>query len=103
MNDLVIETMERVLERRIEGGEMFTAWEITQQVRAESGMRVPHDLVRQVVHGLFDVGGMGADYTRTLSHVNGNHGPAWVYHRLRDNPENYMTDAMLWRMIESVV
>jgi hypothetical protein len=103
MNDVVFETMERVLERRIEGGEMFTAWEITQQVRAESQTRVPHGLVRHVVHGLFKAGGMGADYSRTLCHVNGERGPAWVYHRLRDNPEHYVTDAMLRRMREPVV
>jgi hypothetical protein len=99
MNEAVLETMERALEGRIAGGEMFTAWDITRQVRAESGARVPHGLVRQVVHQCFFAGGMGADYTRTLCHVGGDHGPAWVYHRQTDHPEEYTTDAMLERLM----
>lgn len=103
MNDeiygAVMETMERALEGRIAGGEMFTAWDITRQVRAESEVRVSHILVRQIVHSLFVAGGMGPEYTRTLCHVGGDHGPAWVYHRLRDMPEHYTTDAMLERLM----
>jgi hypothetical protein len=93
MNETVVEEMQDAIGRRISAGEMFTAWDITREVK--ESVRLPHAILKQIVHGLFVEGWMGDEYVRTLCDVGGEQGPAWVYHRERDRPEHYVTDRLL--------
>jgi hypothetical protein len=67
---------------------MFTAYDITCQVRDE-GARVLHDEVRRVVHDLYETNKMEIAYERTLTEIGGARGPAYVYHHYTADPTTY--------------
>ena len=99
MDENVVEWIQGSLNRRLEAGEMFTAWDITREVREDCGS--PHAILKHIVHALFANGCMGDWYMRTLCEIGGRHGPAWVYHRIQDNPEHYVTDSRIERILQS--
>lgn len=96
MNEVVIDAVQDALAPRLRAGEMFTAWDVTREVRDRIGL--PHRLLKQIVHALFVDGWMGGEYVRSLRNVGGEYGPAWVYHRERDDPACYTTYALLERL-----
>jgi bifunctional DNA-binding transcriptional regulator/antitoxin component of YhaV-PrlF toxin-antitoxin module len=61
---------------RIAVGDVFTAYSITQDLRAE-GFRVRHEEVKSIVHQMFEDGEMD-NYTRELKDYGGPI-PAWEY------------------------
>jgi hypothetical protein len=97
MNEVVVEAVQEALVPRLRFGEMFTAWDVTREVRDRIGL--PHRLLKQIVHALFVDGWMGEGYTRTLCDVGGDRGPAWVYHREGDDPACYTTEMLLERLM----
>lgn len=75
-----------IVQRRTSAGELFTAFDITTEVR-QRGKQVRHGEVRDHVHDLFRGGGMGASYERSVVDIDGN--KPWVYHRFDVNPKSY--------------
>jgi hypothetical protein len=93
----IVDALRSALNTRIDGGEMFTAWDITRELRKATDY--PHWALRQVVHALFFDEFPGEGYTRTLCELDGSITPAWVYHRLGDNPEHYLTERRLEKLL----
>jgi hypothetical protein len=72
---------EGIIARRTGAGVVFTAFDVTRELRAQ-GVRCFHDEVRRVVHGLYFAGGMPG-YTRALRDVGGP-APAYLYYPIVD-------------------
>lgn len=89
--------VEDVVNEKTQAGEMFTAFDITTEIRNRSH-RVKHDEVRDLVHDYYTRGGLGIDYTRTTISVASNNQQQfvhpWLYHRLVDNPLNYQQNKL---------
>jgi hypothetical protein len=82
------EAVEKEVYRRVEGREMFTAWDITCAVRAE-GVVESHRVLREVVRSLHRYGQMGHDYERTFIAVEDGPTHAYLYHHRADDPCDY--------------
>jgi hypothetical protein len=78
--------VETVVSEKVQKGEMFTAHDVTLEVR-QRGHRAGHGEVRDAVHDYYDRGEFGVDYTRTNISVPG--GNPYLYHRSVDDPANY--------------
>lgn len=85
MNSQAQTAIAHAVRRAVAAGEMFTALDISRKVQAQ-GITERHNTLKYLVHDLFFTGQMGSDYTRTLCDVGGDYGPAWVYHRIGDDP-----------------
>jgi hypothetical protein len=79
--------VEQVCDEQVHNGGMFTAHDITLEVR-NRGHRVGHHEVRDAVHDYFARGGMGVAYTRTTISVPAG-GTPFLYHRTADDPATY--------------
>lgn len=78
--------VEDVVNEKVNSGSMFTAWDVTQEVR-NRGHRAKHAEVRDSVHDCYNRGIMGVAYTRTtITVATGN---PWLYHRTVDDPATY--------------
>lgn len=81
--NLIVET---VINDKINNQEMFTAHDVTLEVR-NRGHRAKHDEVRDLVHNFYVNGGFNSSYTRTnISVPNGN---PFLYHNMNDDPSSY--------------
>lgn len=82
-----------VLERLVEQGFMFTALDVSNEVKNElEGVR--HREISPIVRELFDDGALGDDYTRTTIDVlaGGKTVQAFLYHHEGDDPDDYDGD-----------
>lgn len=73
-----------------DGEGLFTAYDITRELRAE-GKKCRHSDVRNIVHNTYTSGEMLYDYTRSLIFVGHNH-QAFVYHPKDVDPNVYNGD-----------
>ena len=83
-----IGSIRSIVNGKVMRGEMFTAFDITKELRA-NGKQVKHYEVKDVVHGMFMDGDMD-DYHRNLGNV-GNP-PAFIYHPQGEDVNNYATN-----------
>lgn len=86
MSTGIVPAVESVVDARVQNGDMFTAHDITLDVR-KKGHRIGHVEVRDAVHDYYNRGGMGVAYTRTNISVPG--GTPLLYHRTADDPATY--------------
>lgn len=82
----LIPVIESVVDSKVQNGEMFTAHDVTIEVRTR-GHRAGHAEVRDSVHDYYQRGGMGVGYARTNITVPG--GTPYLYHRSVDDPATY--------------
>lgn len=82
----LIPVVEQVVNDKVVAGEMFTAHDVTLDVRGR-GHRAGHTEIRTAVHDYYGRGGMGVSYTRSTITVPG--GTPFLYHRLVDDPSNF--------------
>ncbi len=85
MDAALTAVIEGVIDDKVQNGELFTAWDVTVEVR-NRGHRDRHNNIKNVVHDYFARGQMGADYNRTLINVPGAPIQPWCYHRFTDDP-----------------
>lgn len=79
--------VETVVDEKVQKGELFTAHDVTVDVR-QRGHRAGHTEVRDSVHDYYQRGGMGVGYSRTNITVPGGYTP-YLYHRSADDPASY--------------
>lgn len=84
MNDKIKDQVSEWQDDRIQ----FSAYDITVALR-NSGVRISHSLVKQVVHDLYTNGEMDPGYERTLTSIPGTNQQAFVYHHLTDDVNDY--------------
>jgi hypothetical protein len=91
MDYSTLQLVEQVVLEKAQAGEMFTAYDVTKEVRKRVGrsVNVPHNEVKQEVHNFFANDQMGTDYTRTLGNIPGLQSQPWVYHHTANDPANY--------------
>jgi retron-type reverse transcriptase len=77
----------QIVQEKVQAGAMFTAYDITLEVRSRGG-NVRHGEARDLVHQLFERGEMGAGYNRTPIDVGAPTRP-FLYHRFSDDPSRY--------------
>lgn len=77
---------ETVVDEKVQNGEMFTAHDVTLEVRSR-GHKVNHEEIRDAVHDYHSRGGMGVAYIRTV--IQTPKGNPWLYHRSVDDPNSY--------------
>ena len=82
----LIPVVEAVVNEKVQADEMFTAHDVTIEVRGR-GHRAGHTEIRQAVHDYYQRGGMGVAYTRSTITVPG--GTPFLYHRLVDDPSTF--------------
>ena len=78
--------VEQVVNDKVGAGEMFTAHDVTIDVRSR-GHRAGHAEIRSAVHDYYGRGGMGVGYTRSTITVPG--GTPFLYHRQVDDPATF--------------
>jgi hypothetical protein len=87
MSNGLFSVVETVVNDKVQAGELFTAHDVTLEVRTR-GHRSGHNEVRDAVHDYYDRGGFGIGYTRTIITVpSGSH--PYLYHRGVDDPSTY--------------
>jgi hypothetical protein len=91
MDFTTLQLTEQVILEKAQSGELFTAYDVTKEVRRRvgRGTNIPHNDVKQEVHTFFATGQMGTDYTRTLANLPGVNPQPWIYHRTTDDPNTY--------------
>lgn len=82
----LIPVVEQVVNEKVQADEMFTAHDVTLEVR-NRGHRAGHTEIRTAVHDYYSRGGMGVAYTRSTITVPG--GTPFLYHRLVDDPSTF--------------
>ena len=82
----LVTVVEQVVNDKVQNGEMFTAHDVTLEVRSR-GHRAGHAEIRTAVHDYFNRGGMGVAYNRSTITVPG--GTPFLYHRLVDDPSTF--------------
>ena len=80
--------IEEVVTEFTNADKMFTAWDVTMEVRKRSKDRVQHFEVKKEVHRMFDQGGM-CSYNRTLANLPNINPQPWIYHPLGFDPSLY--------------
>jgi hypothetical protein len=78
--------IEKTTLEKAQAGDSFTAYDVTKTVRQSvgRGTPVPHQDVKQEVHGMYERGELGTDYTRTLCNLTtlpAGQSQPWVYHQ----------------------
>lgn len=85
--ELSVKTKE-VVEGLIESGVMFTAFDVTREMRNQ-GFWVEHRDVKDLVHSMFERGEMsGTGYARSIVPIPGR-SPAFCYHLYTDDVADY--------------
>ena len=79
--------IEAVVDEKVQKNELFTAHDITLEVRSR-GHRVGHGEVRDAVHDYYNRGKLGVAYTRSNITVPGGGSP-FLYHRSADDTSTY--------------
>src|SRR5260370_42205330 len=88
MADAATEQLGRqIVQAKVQAGEMFTAFDVTQEARRR-GSQVRHGDVKDVVHDCFQQGLMGATYQRALIDIGAPTQP-FLYHRFDSDPRSY--------------
>lgn len=88
MADAATEQLVRqIVQAKVQAGEMFTAFDVTQEARRR-GSQVRHGDVKDVVHDVFQQGLMGATYHRSTIDVGAPTQP-FLYHRFDADPSSY--------------
>lgn len=85
-NASLIQVVETVVDEKVQAGELFTAHDVTLEVRVR-GHRAGHGEVRDAVHDYYGRGGLGVAYSRSNIPVPG--GNPYLYHRGVDDPSTY--------------
>lgn len=85
-NSSLIPVVEAVVDEKVQAADMFTAHDVTLEVRIR-GHKAGHNEVRDAVHDYYGRGGLGVAYTRTNISVPG--GQPFLYHRSVDDPSTY--------------
>jgi len=85
-NASLVPVIETVVDEKVQAGELFTAHDVTIEVRSR-GHRTGHGEVRDAVHDYYGRGGLGVAYTRTNISVLG--GNPYLYHRGADDVSTY--------------
>jgi hypothetical protein len=81
------DSVKNIIVGKINAGRMFTAFDITKELR-QAGSQVNHGReVRPIVHAIWHTGLM-QNYTRDLVSINGDE--ALVYHPVLSDPKNYV-------------
>lgn len=90
MDSQTFKIVEDVVNENVQNCKMFTAFDITREVRARvgKGTPVPHGDVKQEVHNMF-ASGQFANYARTLANLPISNPQPWIYHQNSDDPLNY--------------
>jgi hypothetical protein len=70
-----------VVNEFVNDGKMFTAYNVTTEVRKRTKDRIAHDEVKRDVHRMFNDGEMFS-YNRSLAMLPGINPQPWVYHPL---------------------
>jgi hypothetical protein len=84
-----MELVNQVVAEFVREGKMFTAFEVSLEVKRRGGQE-RHRNLREFVHEtIFRIGIERGDYSRTLMDV-GAPDQAWVYHTLIANPYDYI-------------
>jgi hypothetical protein len=83
-----IQIIEEVVEEKVRAGEMFTAFDISLEVKKRGGTD-RHRHMKRIVHDYHDRGLMGAGYTRTLITIPGAKAQAYLYYHKSDDPSAY--------------
>lgn len=73
----------------VEDTKMFTAWDVTTELRKQSKNRIHHYEVKLEVHRIFDQGNM-VGYNRTLANLPNIALQPWIYHPLNTDPNMYV-------------
>src|SRR5436190_12083809 len=88
MADAATEQLVRqIVQAKVQAGEMFTAFDVTQEARRR-GSQVRHGDVKDAVHDCFQQGLMGATYQRTTIDVGAPTQP-FLYQRFDADPGSY--------------
>jgi hypothetical protein len=77
-----------VVNNFVNDNKLFTAYDVTVEVRKKVSGRVPHDEVKREVHKLFNSGSIFG-YNRALANLSGVNPQPWVYHPLAADPTTY--------------
>lgn len=86
-NNFVEQVVKQILQEKTQAGEMFTAFDVTQEARKRS-VKARHNTIRDVVHACHQGGELGAAYNRTsINLTNGQ--TAFLYHRFDADPYSY--------------
>lgn len=94
--------IESILDAKINGLELFTAYDITLSAR-DKGHRVKHDEVRPIVHAYHDSDQkFSADYTKTLINVT-NTETSWLYHPVGADINTYLSKLNVNQQPQQVV
>jgi hypothetical protein len=89
MDAAIQQVAEQVVDDKVQAGEMFTAYDVTLEVR-NRGHRAKHNGgIKELVHDLFGQGRMTPDYTRTLINLPGAPIQPWCYHPITSDPTLY--------------
>jgi hypothetical protein len=87
LDPTVASVVDTVIQEKIDAGDPFTAYSITQEVR-KRGHRAYHNDVKPAVHEPYLNGTYSAkDYTRTLIHTPT--GDAYLYHKVGYDVQSY--------------
>lgn len=82
----LVPVVESVVDSKVQGSDMFTAHDVTLEVR-NRGHRVGHAEVRDAVHDYYQRGGLGIGYSRTNISVPG--GNPYLYYPSNADPNTY--------------
>lgn len=83
-----IQMIEEVVEEKVKAGEMFTAYDISLEVKKRGGYD-RHRHMKKFVHDYHDRGLMGTDYERVLISIPGVKRQAYLYHPKSADPSTY--------------
>lgn len=80
--------IENAVNNKVQNSEMFTAFDITNEVRKQSKDNINHYEVRKEVKKIFQSGGMN-NYTQTIGNLPGVNPQPWVYHPFTSDASLY--------------
>jgi bifunctional DNA-binding transcriptional regulator/antitoxin component of YhaV-PrlF toxin-antitoxin module len=80
--------IEDVVNDFVNNGQMFTAHNVTAEVRRRTKDRVAHDDVKRDVHKMFNDGAMFS-YNRSLASLQNVNPQPWIYHPLNSDASQY--------------
>ncbi len=90
-DSMLVIAVENVLTMWIQQSKMFTAYDVTCQIRKDApGDDIHHDRVRTIIETKYLTGRFTAEgYRREVGQVSANGDEAYIYHYEEDNPDNY--------------
>jgi hypothetical protein len=83
-----IQLIEEVVEEKVRAGEMFTAFDVSLEVKKRGGTD-RHRHMKRYVHAYHGRGLMGTDYARTLIPIPGARAQAYLYYPKSADPAGY--------------